>query len=329
MLAMYANFLASTNRGAQAIAMLKAVESNGSPQAAWEETMLFGALANCARSMGQGEEAAKYEALIRAKHAGAIPEIEVPVGDDLFQKAETAAKEGRPGEAFDLAMRALDATRRSENRQEFGWQIVPIAAAMKAKGDARMAEQLFQSAISMAQSWSEETVQAAIKLTSGRAAALIDDPNRRGEAWSAIERYRQLLVAAHGADSGVAEGALRMAAELGRPSVIPSLDLAAFEERVNGGTSEPYLQALEVLAASYEGNQDWEAAVRVRQRVVQLGELVYGVGDPQREQTRVDLAMALARLGRFDEAEALAVGNVSFEGALQQIRQMRAASGKK
>ncbi len=136
------------------------------------------------------------------------------------------------------------------------------------------------------------------------------------------------------------EGALRMAIQLERPSVIPALDLVAFEESVNGGTSEPYVQALRALAETYEGNQDWDGAVKVRQRIVQLGDLVYPAGDPQRGQTRVDAAMALANLGRFAEAEGVAMEaaaagtggrttpGVSFEAALQQIRQMRAAIAK-
>jgi tetratricopeptide (TPR) repeat protein len=338
-LAMYANFLSSTNRGPQALALLKGVETSGALRTEWEDTVLYGALANCSRGLGQDEQAAKYETLIRAKHPALRSELDtLPCGDELFEKAESAVREGRAGEAFDLAVRALDAARRWENRDEIGWQIPLIAAGITAKGNPRQAELLFQSAISLAESWSEDAVQPLLNLLSGRLMALIDDPNRHGEARAEIGRYRELLVAAHGADSGMLEGELRMAIALGRPSAIPALDLVAYEETVNGGTSEPYVHALETLAEIYEEKQDWEAAVQVRKRIVQLGDLVYPAGDPQRGQTRVDLAMALANLGQFEDAESLAleatsVANgerktpgVSFEGALEQIRQMRATS---
>uniref|UniRef100_Q029M5 Tetratricopeptide TPR_4 n=1 Tax=Solibacter usitatus (strain Ellin6076) TaxID=234267 RepID=Q029M5_SOLUE len=338
-LAMYANFLASTKRGPQALAMLKSFEASGARTTAWGHTVLFSALANCSRSIGQDEEAAKYEALIRAKPAELVPQLAaMPSGDELFQQAESAAKAGRTGESFELAMQALDAIRRAENRDQIGWQIPAIAAAMTEKGGAGAAEQLYQSAISLAESWSEESIQPLLNLLSGRLTALIGDPKRRGEARSEVERYRELLIAAHGADSGMQEAALRVAIELGRPSVIPALDLVAFEETVNGGTSEPYAEALGALAGVHEGNQDWEAAAKVRRRIVQLGDLLYPANDAQRGQMRVDLALALANLGQFEEAEALtleaiSVGDgtrrtpgVSFEAALQQIRRMRATS---
>lgn len=126
LLAMYANFLASTNRGAQAITMLKEYQPSGGRRSEWEETVLFNAMANCARSLGDTEQTAKYEALMRTRQRELAEAL--PVEENLVLKAQSAANEGRVDEAFGFAMRAL-----TENRDEIGSQIPSIAAVMASK----------------------------------------------------------------------------------------------------------------------------------------------------------------------------------------------------
>src|SRR5260370_19545310 len=160
MVTTYANFLSSTNRSAQALAMLKEVQARSPRMSAWDEPNLFSAMANCARGLGDTEQTAKYEALIRAKQtAGPDMLVDVPLPDDLFQKAESAANEGRLDEAFALATRALDAAGRSENRDEIGVQIPSTAAVMASEGGARAAERLLQSAILLAEDWADDRGQ--------------------------------------------------------------------------------------------------------------------------------------------------------------------------
>jgi hypothetical protein len=344
---MYANFLSSSNRGAQALALLTTFRASQLGLEPMEDFRLLSAMANAARGLGDNEQAAKYDAELQAKQREEMPDLlVVPVMDDLFGKAEAAASEGRIAEALGLAMQGLTAAGSAENREPVGWQIPAITSAMTAKGGNAAVEQLYAQALLAAESWVDDSLVPLLNLEQSRAGGLIQDPLRRGEARLWIDRYRELLVAARGSDSGTLAEPMRMSLQLeqARPapvSAVPALDLVAFEEGVNGGTSEPFLEALGALAETYQMNQEWDRVAGVRRRMVQIGDLAYEDGDVRRGQTRAELAMALAQMGRFVVAEQMALEAIaagrgvrrtpgaSFEGMLQQIRQMRAAGRRK
>jgi hypothetical protein len=256
-----------------------------------------------------------------------------------------AADAGRPVEASALAMRALDSISASDGQDAAGWQIPAIANGLADHGGAQAAEQLFQRALWMAEMWSEDSLQPLFNLSGARVDFLISRAAGEGETLAAIERYRALLIAAHGPESGLTGNALRKAIDLQRrhPAPLarrPAEVLVEFQERINGNTSAPYLDALKTLAQIDLANGDFGAELRVRRQIVEIADQVSPDSEPERAQARVDAAMAFAHLGDFDAADRLAqeadslgkkvtpAPGVSFDGAIQQIRELRAASAQ-
>lgn len=333
----FANYLTSTQRAPQALAVLKEYWDSHAPLQPDDESSLSFALANAARVSGDVRQAEEYQSRGNAVARQNAPDTYVrPQLDVLLEKAQAAANAGRTDEALALATQAIDAASRAPNREQIGWMIPTIASTLSGKKAAAQGDQLYRYALSMAESWSEESLQPLLNLLSNRAPFLIGQPERRTEASDVIERYRSLLIAAHGAESGVLDEPMRMMVQLqlmrNRPpaSMIPAQDLVAYEEAVNGTTSEPYLQALQTLADLYDYNGEWQHTIPVRKQIVALADLVYASGDYQRAQARANLAMALANHGEFDEAERVAAEAIqetkgkAFEHVLQQVRQMRA-----
>jgi hypothetical protein len=336
----FSNYLISTQRAAQALAVLNEFRGRGGPLHPWEEASFYYTMANAARASGNNEQAEEYQARGRALSQEASPRVAPPVSpqiDTLLQKAQEAATTGNTDEAFGLAMRAIDAASRAPNRDQIGWTIPSIVVTMTNRKASAKADQLYGYAVTTAESWAGESLQPLLNLLSNRTHYLIGLPDRAAEAADSIERYRAVLTEAHGADSGTLDDPMRMAVLFERTrhpapaSLIPVQDLLAYEEAINGNTSEPYLRALQTLAESYDYNSDRRQAIQVRRQIVQLADDIYPAGDFQRAQARVTLAMALANEGEFDEAENIAADAIAqtrgheFDHGLQQIREMRAA----
>ncbi len=339
----YARFLSSTQRSAQATALLKEFQASHSTLQPWEESGLYSALSNMARASGDSKKSDEYLAALRARQPQQPDSAGQPSLESLFQKALSAASAGKAGEAFALAMQAMDAAPRSQNRDQVGWQVPSIASSLSAGRETANGELLYRRAFALTESWSADSLQPLVNLASNYALFLIMQRDRQADVPAAIERYRNLLVASAGEDSGTLEEALRLTINFerartpSRASPIPAQGLVAFEESVNGITSEPYLRALRTLAETYAHNGDRGREIPVRKRTVEIADLVYLANDQQRSQTRVDAALALAHQGQFDEAdqlaaEAAAIGQavkpargVSFEYAIQEIRKIRAA----
>ena len=334
----YAGYLSSTQRGAQAMVLLKAFETSHPTLQPWEETSLYYGLENAARVLGDTKKAEEYMATL---HARQPPDVADQVAlDALFQKAQSAAGAGRSAEAFDLAMQALDAAPWAQNREGIGWQVPSIASSLSTRKDSASAELLYQRAFSLAKRWSDDSIQPLLKLLENYARFLMSQRDRWGDVPGAIERYRSLLATAKGADSGMEEEALRMTIDFDRTrtpapaSILPAQDLVAYEEAINGSASEPYLRALESLAQTYRYNGDREHEIPVRKRIVQIADLVFPANHVQRGQVRIDVAMGLAAQGQFDEAEGMAAEAVKqvkgqgYDYAVLQIREMRASQLK-
>jgi hypothetical protein len=91
----------------------------------------------------------------------------------------------------------------------------------------------------------------------------------------------------------------------------------------------------------YDAAGNTERAAALLQKAVAIADRNDSPGNAwQRSATRMEAAMALARVGRFDEAEALAQEGVALAGKarvprpqpdqeLEQIRQMRRAAEAK
>jgi hypothetical protein len=87
-----------------------------------------------------------------------------------------------------------------------------------------------------------------------------------------------------------------------------------------------------------EATGDRAGALPLRRKIVTIADLVYAANDSRRATLRINTAMAYAREGQFDEAEALAKGAVAisqhmqppqpgmFTAQLQQILQMKQAA---
>jgi tetratricopeptide (TPR) repeat protein len=115
-------------------------------------------------------------------------------------------------------------------------------------------------------------------------------------------------------------------------------ELLKLQERLSGNTSEPYLGDLQTAARMYEAAGDTARAVPLLRQAVTIADLL---GTPNndgfRSQTRMDAALALARLGQFDEAETLGEEAVALAAAhartkaaagtsLEQIHRMKQAA---
>ena len=111
------------------------------------------------------------------------------------------------------------------------------------------------------------------------------------------------------------------------------------QESVSGNTSEAYLGDLQTAARMYEAAGDLNRALPMFRRAVALSDLLDAPRDTwRRPQTRIDAALALARTGQFDEAEALAQealvlqreggGSPTALAELDQIHQMKRAAAR-
>jgi hypothetical protein len=226
--------------------------------------------------------------------------------------------------------------------------VTSVAGSLAARKGDDKAGQLYQRLFSLVEGWSADSLQPLLTVTENHTRFLIGQRARWAEVPAAIERYRTLLITAHGAESGSLGDALRMTINFERNrhappmSLTPAEDLLALEESLSGTTSEPYLRALRDLAQVYDYNRDRERSLPLRLQMVALADRVFNANDPQRGSVRTEAAMALAAQGQFDEAErlaaeAVAIGQVlkgqgpwneQFNRSLQQIGQMRAAQQK-
>lgn len=340
----YANYLNNTKRSGTAESLLSDYMANHPQLEGWQESNLLYARAAAARASGDSDRAAEYERVARDKQQAmtAMPQEQFSV-QPLLQKANTAAWAGNPEEAFGLALQAIEAAPHAADREQIAWQVPGIASGLSNKKAPDKAEQLYQNLFGIVQSWSAENQQPLLNVAQSYARFLMGQKERQADVSEAIERYRKMLMSARGAGTGHLQDPLQMTIEFDRVhgsekrALLAAQDLLALEESLNGGTSEPYLQAVETLAGLYEAGGDSERSLRLFRRAVAIGDLVYSANDARRGNTRTRLAFALARQRQFDDAErmareAVAIGQQmrpsqaeQFTRQLEQIRKMMAA----
>ncbi len=335
----YANHLAQTNRGDSAESMLNdylAGASNLQPQ---EEVNLLYTLSNVAGQAGHADRAQAYQKSAQEKQQSLLPEGAAPhqnlVTPDL-ERAQAEANEGHNDEALALAWKAMAAAPTAVDRENIPGLISNLARIVKPE----QAEKLFQSLFGLVESWRGETLQPLLNARQNYFEFVLQT-QRFEEAKDAMDRYRDALESAHGAGSGTLANLLRMTIQVERirdakgKTLAAAEDLLSLEESVTGNTSQPYLNALEVLANTQEWIGEGEGALSLRLKAVKIADLVFTKMDLQRGQVRINTAFALARLGQFEEAErmgqeaaAIALENAPGQGEmydsqLEQIRTMK------
>ena len=348
----YASYLVNTKRAAQGEVLLKEYQASNPNLQPWQENNLLNTLANSARSSGDPKRADEYQAAAIAAMAKESRRPAEPAGQVLIQsylqKAQAAANAGDVDEAFGLALQAIDAAPRAADREQIGWVVTSVAGSLAARKGDDKALLVYQRLFSLVESWSADSLQPLLTVTENYTRFLIGQRAHWAEVPAAIERYRTLLITAHGAESGSLGDALRMTIDFERNrhappmSLTPAEDLLALEESLSGTTSEPYLRALRDLAQVHDYNGDRQRSLPLRLQMVAIADRVLNANDPQRGSIRMEAARALAVQGQFDEAErlaaeAVAIGqsmkgqgpwNEQFKRSLEQIRQMRAAQQK-
>jgi Flp pilus assembly protein TadD len=110
------------------------------------------------------------------------------------------------------------------------------------------------------------------------------------------------------------------------------------QESLSGDTSEPYLGDLQTAARMYEAAGDSARALPLFRKAITIADsLAVPNNDWRRSQARMDAALALARLGQFDEAETLGEEAVAMQRTmrtpmpplaqqLEQIHRMKQAA---
>jgi tetratricopeptide (TPR) repeat protein len=344
MLGMYARFLADTERGAQGASLLTDYLSGSNSDPNQKATVLF-CLADLARRTGDSQNADAYlhagQALM--PQPGAPPLGEFRIAEDL-ERAHTAVSEQRWDDAYALAMATLDAALHAVDGQQVQWHVPQIAQALAANKESAKAEGLFQHLFALAQDWSVDSMQPLIGATQSYAGFLIGQPDRLSEVPAAIERYRRVLIDANGPDSGSLAEPLRMIIDFERSHLqwekadASARELLELQESLSGNTSEPYLRDLQSAAQVYDAAGDADRALPLRRKAITVAELLATPNTEwRRAETRMDAALALARLGQFEEAEALGVEAVALqrpmrtprpplEQQLEQIRWMKQAA---
>jgi tetratricopeptide (TPR) repeat protein len=240
----------------------------------------------------------------------------------------------------------MEAAPRATDREQIAWQVPGIASGLANGKSPAKAEQLYQHLFGIVQGWSLENMQPLLTVAQSYARFLAGQQDRQGDVLQAIDRYRKLLLSAHGALTGYLREPLQMTVEFerhqgsGKAAVLAAQDLLALEESLNGSTSEPYLNALETLANVYEAG-DPEQSLRLSRQTAAIADLVFSANDVRRGTTRIRLALALTRQEQFDEAErvaneAVAIGQQmrpsraqQFTQQLQLIRKMKPAPAAK
>lgn len=344
-LANYAQYLANTNRAAQGESLLKDYLAGSSILDTHQKANVLFQLANIARGAGDSKRADEYFQAAQAlqPQPQTPPAGQIRIGEEM-QKAQTAANEHRLDDAYALALHVIDTAAQAVDGQQVEWLVPQIAHALAANKEPAKGEQIFQRLLALAQSQSADSMQPLIAATQNYARFLMSQPDRLGEVPAAIEQVRHVLTEANGPDSASLAEPLHLKIDFllshsqWQQAEGSARELLELEESLSGNTSEPYLGALQTLARVYEAAGDSVRALPLRRKTVTIADLLATPNNAWlRSQTRMDVALALARLGQFDEAETLGEEAVvlqrtmrtprpPLEQELELIRQMKQAA---
>jgi tetratricopeptide (TPR) repeat protein len=343
-LGLYASYLAGTQRSAEGESLLKDyLAGNSNLDASQRINVLFN-LGNLAGRRGDERSSREYQQAAQALQPQAHrPAAEANRAAKELQNAQAALNERRLDDAFALALHAID-----EAAPAADWRLVQINASTIAGGlaankEPAKAERLFQRLFEFAKNLSAESAEPLIVVTQNYARFLMNQPDRLGEVPFALEQLRNVLIDANGPDSGSLAEPLRMKIEFERSHAqwqkaeTSAGDLLELQEPLSGKTSEPYLGDLLTAAGVYQTAGDFAGALPLFRNAVTIADLFDTLNDGwRRSQTRMDEALALAHLGRFDEAESLGeeaialqqpmpMTSAPLDAELAQIRQMKRA----
>ncbi len=345
MLAMYAQYLAGTQRAALGESLLKdylAAHPNlDQPQ----KTNVLFQLANVVRGTGDSERADEYYRAAQALQPQPPPPPpgQVRIGEGM-QKAQTAINQRRWDDAYSLVLQLIDGAAHAADGQQVPWMVPQFADALAANKEPAKAELIYQRVLALGRNWSVDNVQPLITVTQSYARFLMNQPDRLGDVPAAIEQYRGVLADANGPDSASLGVPLQMKIEFQRAHSQPEAAEAsarqflALEESLSGNTSEPYLGALQTLAQIHEAAGNSAQALPLLRKRVTIADLIATPDNGWlRSSTRMDTALALARMGQFEEAETLGEQAVALQQnprtpgpplaeELQQIRTMKKAA---
>jgi len=339
----YADFLEQTNRADQAEALLNDYQFRHLNAEPSQETNLMLALANVERLLGRQQLAEEYQRRAYANKPQAAPQLEMGDIVTTLQHALDTAYASKLDEAFNLTLQALDGIPGAVNRQ-WGAAIASDVASILARKAPAQADEIYRRLFELDERWSPVTVIPLLNLHYSYAQSLANQ-GRWNDFEAALERYRAVLTAARGGQTVCLAGILRLRVEtVNRPerrqdALAASQELVALEESLSGTTSEQYLGAVETLAQTMETTGDRAGALPLRSKTVMIADLVYkGSNEARRAVLRTDAAMAFARAGQFDEAEALAREALAISqhihppqpgwaaNTLQQVLQMKQAA---
>lgn len=344
-LGMYAQYLADTNRGAQGESLLIEYLAGGSNSYPEQKAGVLFSLSNVARRTGDSQKADEYQQAGQALQ----PQPPAPPGQrriaDELRDAQTAANEQRVDDAYTLALDAVDtaASGQASDARQVQWMVPQIAQVM-ANNDPARAERLFLRVFALAESWAVDSMQPLLAVAQWYPRFLMSQPGRLDAVPAAIEQYRGLQIEANGRDSGTLAEPLQLEIELARSqsqweqAEAAARELLELQESLSGNTSEPYLTDLQIAAQVYESAGDSARSLPLFRKAITVADLHSTPNnDWRRANVRMDAALALARLGRFDEADELAEEAVALQGTahspappfeqqLEQIRAMKQAA---
>ena len=186
--------------------------------------------------------------------------------------ARQAATAGRTDDAFVLGLQSVtEATQAPQDDAVFSG--VPILASMLTERNARgMADQLWERLLALAGQRSSDTLAPLLQVARAHARFLSGFPDRVASARAALERYRELLIAARGTESGELADALRLTLEFehdhGTPerAAFAAEELLTLEETLNGADSIANLRPLKLAAALYQAQDNRQRVHSLRAR---------------------------------------------------------------
>jgi tetratricopeptide (TPR) repeat protein len=340
---MYAQYLAETKRAPQGESLLKDYLA-GHSNLNWQEksNVLFN-LANLAGNTGDSKASDEYrraaQALLPPPPPPSPPTVQILVGEEM-QQAQEAANQHRWDDAYTLALHAIDIAAQAADGQQVQWFVPEIAQQLAANKEPARAERLFQRLLALAQNRKADNMQPLLGATQNYVRFLMSQPDRLSEVPAAIEQYRGVLTDANGPESASLAEPLRLRIEFELAhsrwdaAQGSARDLLQLQESLTGNTSEAYLNDLQTAARVYEAAGDSLRALPLRRQAITIADLHTSNHDWRPAQTRMDVALALAQLGQFDEAVTLGEEAVALQRTmrapeppqarqLQQIRQMK------
>jgi tetratricopeptide (TPR) repeat protein len=340
----YANHLSNTKRADLAEDLLKGYLANHPDLQPGQETNILFALSGIERNAGRQELADKFQRAGMEKQRAAQPQnpAEGPlIGPDL-QKAQVAVSQGNLDEAVNLALHAMASASLARDGEQVGWQALSIALALASRKAPEKSEQLFHQLLALLQTWSIDNTMPLIQAQQQYARFLIGQKDHWVEVPAAMERYRENLVLARGAETSDLEQVMNLRIEFARARGAPgeavqiAEELLAFEESLSGTTSAPYMRAAQTAANVYQYAGNPERALALHRQIVAIADLTLSPNEAQRGLVRINAAFAFANAGQFDEAERLANEAVAvgermrpprlFAPQVEQIGRMKTAA---